>query len=71
MQLEEKRVFRQVGLPVSAFDVLKQLQRAWRLDTNAEVLTRLLLSAGRKILDQMKNGEGHDWTETLESLDRR
>jgi hypothetical protein len=42
--LDECRVYRQIALPVSAFDTLQQLKRKWRLRTNAEVLTRLLLA---------------------------
>jgi hypothetical protein len=37
-------VFRRVALPVNAFDVLKRLQREWRLETNSETLTKILLT---------------------------
>lgn len=51
---DEQRVYRQFALPVSAFDILKDLKRAWGLQTNAEVVTRLLLTVGSKVL---KNDE--------------
>ena len=41
--LNEVRVHRHVALPFSAFRVLQSLKQAWGLETNAEVLTRLLL----------------------------
>lgn len=54
LTLNEKRVYREVALPVSAFDVLQRLKRTWGVRTNAEVLTVLLLSADREM---MKNDE--------------
>lgn len=46
----EPRVFRQFALPVSAFDILKDLQRHWQTSTNAEVVTRLLHQFGPLLL---------------------
>jgi len=46
----EPRVHRTLALPVSAFDVLKGLQRKWRMQTNAEVVTRLLLDVGAHMI---------------------
>lgn len=45
----ERRVYREIAFPVSAFDVLQDLKRLWRIETNGEVLSRLLLSEGRRI----------------------
>jgi hypothetical protein len=54
LTINEKRVYREVALPVSAFDALQRLKRAWDVRTNAEVLTLLLLNADREM---MKNDE--------------
>ncbi len=54
-QINERRVYRQIAFPVSAFSVLQGLKRAWSVETNGEVLTRLLLTAGRTTL--MENDE--------------
>lgn len=48
--IDERRVYRTFALPVSAFDVLQDLKRAWKLETNAEVVTRLLYTAGPAML---------------------
>lgn len=48
--MNEPLVYREFRLPVAAFDVLKDLQRKWGCRTNAEVVTRLLLTAGRDAL---------------------
>ena len=53
--IDERRVYRQVAFPISAFDVLQDLKRGWRLGTNGEVITRLLLTEGRKLVS--KNAE--------------
>lgn len=53
-EISGQRVYRKIGLPVAAFDVLKDLQRAWKLETNGHVLTRLLIEHGR---DLLKNDE--------------
>lgn len=50
MTINERRVYRQIAFPVSAFDVFCGLRRKWRVETNGEALTRLLLSAGRPLL---------------------
>lgn len=51
MSSEEKRVYRRdLAIPVGAFDVLQDLKRAWRLRTNSDVLTRLLLTQGPQCL---------------------
>ena len=65
MVLNEKRVHRQVALPVSAFDVLQALKRKWDLETNGEVLTRLLLTAGPTLLQNDEN------TNRVQQNDRR
>lgn len=41
--LDERRVYRTIAFPVSAFDALQRLKRAWRMQTNGEVITRVLL----------------------------
>lgn len=46
--INEKRVYRRLAFPVSAFDALQRLKREWRLETNAAVLTRLLLGFGNE-----------------------
>ena len=57
--LDERRVYREVAFPVSAFDALQSLKRRWRMQTNGEVLTRLLLSATVDHNTLLKNDE-HD-----------
>lgn len=53
---EDKRVYRRdVALTVPAFDMLKRLQREWNLPTNADVLTRLLLTQGPQCLIHLKH----------------
>jgi hypothetical protein len=52
--IDERRVYRTIAFPVSAFDALQVLKRAWRLQTNGEVLTRVLLDAAQR---NMENGE--------------
>lgn len=54
----EQRVYRQVALPVSAFDALKELQRAMGADTNAEVLSYLLVEFGPLALRRFEDPEG-------------
>lgn len=56
LSLDEPRVYRRVGIPVSAFDVLCALKRAWRMPTNADVLTRLLLHHAPQV-GPMKNDD--------------
>jgi hypothetical protein len=51
----ERRVYRQIAFPVSAFDVLQDLKRTWALGTNGEVLTRLLVTEGQRLVK--KNAE--------------
>jgi hypothetical protein len=55
LTMDERRVYRQIALPVSAFDTLQQLKREWRLSTNAEVLTQLLLAERQRLM--MENDE--------------
>lgn len=50
LTVNERRVFRQIALRVSAFDTLQQLKRKWRLKTNAEVLTRLLFAERLRLM---------------------
>ena len=58
-------VYRRIALPVSAFDVLQQLKREWRLRTNNEVLTRVLLTY------PVKNSEEQNDKETTAPLHSR
>ena len=39
----EKRVYRSVGIPVTAFDALQKLKRRHNLATNSEALTYALI----------------------------
>lgn len=53
---KETRVYRRdVALPVPAFDMLKALQREWGLRTNADTLSRLLLTQGPQCLTHLRH----------------
>lgn len=39
----EKRVYRSIGIPVTAFDALQALKRRHHLSTNSEALTYALM----------------------------
>ena len=56
MRYDEKRVHRNIALPVSAFDILKAIQRRDGFDTNGEVITALLMEKGEE-LNLMKNDD--------------
>ena len=55
--IDEPRIYRQFAIPLSAFDALKRLQRKWGMQTNAEVITQLLLNPGTQPPDLMENDE--------------
>ena len=58
-RINEKRVYREIAFPVSAFDVLQDLKRKWGLRTNGEVLTRVLLTSGKALLMESAEDVGY------------
>lgn len=55
LRIDEPRIHRNFALPLSAFDALKNLQRAWGVETNAEVVTRLLLEADAEMVNDARS----------------
>jgi hypothetical protein len=62
MRVDGKRIFRQIAFPEPAFDVLMGLKRTWGCDTNAEVITRLLLAEGQSYLNHTMKSDERDGT---------
>lgn len=59
LTINEPRVYRRIAFPVSAFDVLCGLKRKWGMETSGEVITRVLLSAGKTLLMETGDGDRH------------